>query len=163
MAPDRDIGSLSLDDVKSRFADAEEQLRQLAAATSGLQEESAALGDARAAVRDVGERVGGLADLLAGLADAMKGATEAVEQLDPAAISGQLRGLEEGIEGLRDDVGKVKEAQHEAAVATERLRSDLGEAKVALTVAVGRLRTLAFAGLGIGVVTTVLLILLLVR
>lgn len=145
MVSDHSNESLSLDDVKRRFVDAEEQLQRLAAANAELQSESEALAEANAAVRDAGIKVSDLSDTLRDLAGAMKQATEAVQQLDPAIISGQLGRLEIGNADVGEDVGEIKQAQD------------------SLGTAVNRLRTYVFVGLSLGVAIAVLLVLLLVR
>lgn len=142
MAPDDNTESLSLEDVKRRFVDAEDQLVKLAAATAGLQSESEALAKANAAVQEAGGKVSDLSETLQQLAGVMRQATEAVQQLDPAVISEQLTGIEAAIQRLGGEIGAIKEAQ-----------GPLAEA-------VGRLRTLVLAGLGIGLVIVALSVLL---
>lgn len=149
--PEREDGTLSLEEVSARFLRTEEALRDLISAGEGLKVESEQLANAKGALQDVASRV---TDLTAGagqLVAEIRQVLEAIEQTEPAAVLRRMDELGETVAQGNERLNRVQKGVTEAVNrSTENLVSEVQRVKVIAILAVVAAAVAALgAGLGL--------------
>ena len=101
-------GSLDLEAVRNRFAEAGKQLEAISQSASRLTSEAAHLADARTAVQETSRQVGGLASTLAGLAEELNELTSVLQQSDLTTMVQHLEQVRRDSTLSREDIRSMK-------------------------------------------------------
>ncbi len=139
--------SLSLEEVKRRFVQAEESLHEIADSARSLQASSAQLDAARDALAGAAGQLSGYVEGLHETTGRLAGATAAIERIDPAA--------------LKESLATHAEQQVESAEALQQSLAALAEQQIEASEALKRLRTWVFVLLGIQIVAAAVITVLL--
>jgi hypothetical protein len=125
---------VTLEQVRVRFLEAEEQLRQLASALSGAQSAAAELGAARTSIDGAAEsvssaatKVGAVADVFADHDASLRKAIELLAAADPRAIREELTLLQTIATESRDATAAYSRSATEGFRATQALLGRLGQ------------------------------------
>lgn len=104
---------LTLDDIRLRFLEAQEQLSDAASAVEAIRQSAGRLGEAREGLAAAGTEVAGLAERFGSVADAMaenadrlREGVDAIRLGDPAAIRQQIEELDGAFTALQSVIGE---------------------------------------------------------
>lgn len=130
------VQSVSLDEVRARFLEAEGRLAAAAAATEEIREAAGSLGTARAGVAEAAARLEGLAASLADVSSALlenatnlRAGVDAIRAGDPAQVRRQIEELDSSFTAMQSVVGEgfatVGQQQLTAAARSDALDASL--------------------------------------
>jgi chromosome segregation ATPase len=142
--------SLTLPEVKGRFAEAGEALAGINATLADIKSASSQLGEARTAIKVAAAQVGELAGTLEGLTHDLIQATEVIEKSDPAAVLARLDEADERSTKLASALDEVDTKVVANGTKTDALdkRVQTVESNVSdVLTAVGSVRTLVLVAL----------------
>ncbi len=145
--------SLDLEEVRARFTEAEQRLRDIADSAAQLRSESEQLAEARASAVEAANTVRSLAQTLEGLATQLRETTEVVRRTDPAGV---IAAVNEHRSEMADWRETMEAARSAIVGLLDGLGTEMADWRETMEAALSKLRLLVYVAIVAGLVAAAL-------